>query len=96
MTDIRTIISPGMIDTANHFWDSGFQNSEAEMVARCLVIAMKQKGIGFDDWFTYTEVKANITKREHLGHISDYLETDGSKYRVTNEFVRIVAKFIKE
>ena len=95
--DLRGIITPDNINTSSNFWGSEFGNSEAELVARSLITAMKKKKIKFSDWFTHEDVKANVSEERHLNYIDEYLEeiTAGpeTKYRVSPEFVRIVLRF---
>jgi len=95
--DLRGIVTPDNINTSSNFWGSEFGNSEAELVARSLITAMKKKGIKFSDWFTYEDVKANVSDKRHMNYIDEYLERDTSasetKYRVSPEFVRIVLRF---
>ena len=93
---LKSRIKPSEIDRSDHFWDSDFQNSEAETVASVLIYCLEKMGDSFERKFTYEEIKDNVVNRGHLDFVSKWLQqNDDGTMEVTEEFVRVVCKFMK-
>lgn len=88
---LRNLIKPSDIDTSEHFWESGFNRCEIENAARWLIIRMTERSYKFNDWFPKSITHVNV-----IAGLHSYLEQDGDKRRVTEEFVHIVSKFVKQ
>ena len=94
---------PSEINTTDRFFDSVWQNTEDETLARNLCVIMQRTGRDSWDPFTWCNYEAlcshNVghAERDHLDQFvkREYLWRDGDEYVFTRRFVVAVSQFAR-
>ncbi len=101
MSSEKIIVKPSHIQDGG-LWDSEWQNTEKEVIARNIVFLSQE----IDDvwleftWKEYEEMCTHCVSGSEKGVLDDfvedgYLSRKGAVYKVTGKFIKALFKFIK-
>jgi hypothetical protein len=100
--NMKETVKPSDFETEEHMFNSPFQNTEKEIVARNLILLSKWND---DKWldFTWEEYREKCEHRVTDGEHSvlnkfvqeGLLSRENGKYSIQDKFIKTLAQFIK-